>query len=64
MDKEGVDDTLLSDTLQTIGLAESDVDRGKVWLWKKTMDLCACESEEYEDGVGAGVNSTLLSDTL
>ena len=28
------------------------------------MDLCVCESEEREDGVGAVVNSTLLSDTL
>ena len=25
---------------------------------------CGCDSEEYEDGVGAGANSTLLSDTL
>ena len=25
--------------------------RAKVWLWKKTMDLCACESVEYEHGV-------------
>ena len=31
---------------------------------KKTIDLCACESEEREHGVGAGANSTLLSDTL
>ena len=31
---------------------------------KKTMNLCVSESEEYEDGVGPGVNSTLLSDTL
>ncbi len=31
---------------------------------KKPMDLCACESEEYTDGVGAGVNTTLVSDTL
>ena len=28
------------------------------------MDLCACESEECEDGVGPGVKSTRLSDTL
>ena len=27
------------------------------------MNLCACESEEPEDGVGAGVNTTLLSNT-
>ncbi len=31
---------------------------------KKPMDLCACESEESDHGVGAGVNTTLLSDTL
>jgi hypothetical protein len=28
------------------------------------MDLCVSESEEYEDGVGTGVNTTLLPDTL
>jgi hypothetical protein len=28
------------------------------------MDLCACEIEEREHGVGVGANSTLLSDTL
>ena len=28
------------------------------------MDLCAFENEEPEHGVGSGVNSTLLSDTL
>jgi hypothetical protein len=28
------------------------------------MDLCACESEEHELGVGAGANTTLLQDTL
>jgi len=28
------------------------------------MDLCGCEREEHEDGVGAGVNTTLSSDTL
>jgi hypothetical protein len=31
---------------------------------KKPMDLCVFESEEREDGVGAGANTTLLSDTL
>ena len=31
---------------------------------KKPMDLCSCESEEYGHGVGSGVNTTLLSDTL
>ena len=28
------------------------------------MDLCACESEEHTHGVGAGANTTLLSDAL
>ena len=45
----GVNSTLFSDTLQSIGLAESDVARAKVWFRKKTIDC---------------VNSTLLSDTL
>jgi hypothetical protein len=48
----------------SIGLAESVVTRTKVWLRKKTMDLCVCESEEREHGVSAGVNATLMSDTL
>ena len=64
MDKEDLDATLLSDTLESIGLAESAAARAKVWLRKKPIDLCACESEEREHGVGAGANSTLLSDTL
>jgi hypothetical protein len=28
------------------------------------MDLCVCESEEREHGVGAGVNATIMSDVL
>jgi hypothetical protein len=28
------------------------------------MNLCVCESEEREHGVGTGVNSILLSDVL
>jgi hypothetical protein len=40
---------------------ESAAGRAKVWLRKKSMDLCACESEEREYGVGAGANTTLLS---
>ena len=32
----------------------------KVWLRKKTMDLCAREIEEHEHGVGAGVNTSLF----
>ncbi len=38
-------------------------DKGLV-VKKKTMDLCVYESQEREDGVGSGVNTTLLSDTL
>jgi hypothetical protein len=33
-------------------------------LRKSPIDLCVCESEEREHGVVAGVNSTLMSDTL
>ena len=28
------------------------------------MNLCACDTEEREHGVGAGVNDTMLSETL
>ena len=28
------------------------------------MNQCACDSEEREHGVGAGVNATMLSETL
>ena len=28
------------------------------------MNLCACDSEEREHGMGAGVNATMLSQTL
>ena len=58
----------LADSVRTIDYSVSDnrveFARAKVWLQKNPMDLCACEREEREDGVGAGVNSTLLSDTL
>ena len=61
MDIEGVDGTLLSDTLWSIGFAESAVAR------TKSMDLCVSEIKDHEQGVGAGMNTTLLSllsDTL
>ncbi len=32
----GVNDTVMSDTLQSIGLTECADTRAKVWLWKKT----------------------------
>ncbi len=38
--------TLMSDTLKSIGLTESDVTRAKVWLWKKSMDLSRVYIEE------------------
>ena len=38
--------------------------KGKVSVAKKNHDLCACEREECEHGVDAGVNTTLLSGTL
>ena len=44
---DGVNSTLLSDILKSIGLGES-VERVKIWLRKKTMDLCVCENEEDE----------------
>jgi hypothetical protein len=28
------------------------------------MNLCVCDREEREHGVGAGVNATMLSETL
>ena len=60
----GVNTTLLSDTLQSVGLSEY-VESSKVWFRKKTiMDLCVVESEESEDGVGAGVNVVVMSDVL
>ena len=48
MDIEGVDPTLLSDTLQSIGLEESTTGRVEVGLRKKPVDLCSFESEERE----------------
>ena len=36
----------------SIGLVEYSVSRSKVFLRKKTMDLCVCESEEHEHAVG------------
>ncbi len=50
--------------LYSIGLAESTTGRAKVWLRKKTMDLCACESDDHEHGVGTCVNTTLMSYTI
>jgi hypothetical protein len=60
----GANTTLLSDTLWSKGLAECAAARSKVWLRKKTVDLCACESEQREHGVGADVNAIVMSDVL
>ncbi len=38
--------------------------RAEVWLRKKPVDMCSCEIEECEDGVSAGANATVKSDTL
>jgi hypothetical protein len=35
-----------------------------IWFRKNSMDLCTYEREEREHGVGPGVNTTLVSDTL
>jgi hypothetical protein len=59
-----VNTAVLSDTHQTKGLTECATGRSKVWLRKKHVDLCLSENEESEHVVGAGVNTTLLSDTL
>ncbi len=41
-----------------MSLGESVAGRGKVWLRKRPMNLCSFESEDHEDGVGVGVNTT------
>ena len=44
----GVNATMLSETLQIAGLVESVT---RVFrLRKKTMNLCACDSEEHDHG--------------
>ena len=58
----GVNATILSETLEVVGLGE--VSRSPFWLRKKTMNLCGFDSEEREHGVGVGVNVTILSETL
>jgi hypothetical protein len=57
-----VNDTMLSETQKVISLEESAV--RALRLRKKPMNLCACDSEECENGVGVGVNDTMLSETL
>ena len=58
----GVNTTMLSETLEVVGLAEAA--RRSFWFRKNPMNLCACDSEEREHGVGAGVKPTMLSETL
>jgi hypothetical protein len=57
-----VNATMLSETLQVVGLAEAAA--RAVRLRKPPINLCACDSEQRERGVGAGVNATMLSETL
>ena len=64
VDVEGVDDILMSDTPQSVGPTESPDVRVKVWFKKKPMDLCGCQSEEHEHGVGGCVNVIRMSDTF
>ena len=59
----GAKSTLLSDTLKSIGLAESAAARAKVWLRKKPIDLCAWEIEDHEHGVTVDVK-VIRSDVL
>ena len=44
----GVNATMLSETLEVIGLAEAA--RRPFWLRKKPINLCACDNEEREHG--------------
>jgi hypothetical protein len=46
------------ETLQDVGIAE--VVRTEIRLWIKPMNLCGCDNEERERGVGADVNDTML----
>ncbi len=50
--------TILYETLQVVGLAEAA--RTAIRLRKKTMNLCACDSEERERGVGADESFFIL----
>ena len=54
--------TMLSETLQVVGVAEA-VSRA-VRLRKKPMNLCVCDNEQCECGVGVRVKGTMLSGTL
>ncbi len=58
----GVNGTMLSETLEVVGLTEAV--RKPFWFRKIPMNLCACDTEEREHGVGAGVNATMMSETL
>jgi hypothetical protein len=59
----GAHATLLSDTLWSLGLAESAT-WARVRKREKNMNLCACVSEERGHGEGAGAHATLLSDIV
>ena len=63
MDKEGVDVTLLSDTLQSNRSHRNYYRQGQGFVPKKNHEP-VCIREDHEHGVGPGVNTTLLSDGL
>ncbi len=46
-----VNDTVLFETLQGVGLVESV--RTVIWFRKNPINLCACDNEECERGVGS-----------
>ncbi len=58
----GVNVTMMSETLEVVGITEAS--RRPFWFRKKPMNLCVCDNEECEDGVGTCVNGTMLSETL
>ena len=45
----GVNATMLSETLEVVGLAEGV--RRSFWLRKKTMNLCVCDSVVYYESL-------------
>ncbi len=55
---------LSSETLQVAIRFTESASREKFRFRKKHMNLCGCNSEEREHGVGPGVNATVLSETV
>jgi hypothetical protein len=54
--------SILYETLQVVGLTEAS--RTVIRLREKPMTSCECDSEKREHGVGAGVNVTMMFETL